>query len=55
MLLLIQPCLNGYFDQQQHRLQRAITEVVDEVAVEEGFVRSAPEENPSDPARPPRV
>jgi len=52
MLLLIQPCLSGYFDQQQHRLQRAITEVVDEVAVEEGFVRSSPEEHPSEPARP---
>ena len=39
MLLLIQPCLKGYFDQQLHRLQSAITDVVDEVAAEQGFVR----------------
>jgi GT2 family glycosyltransferase len=51
MLLLIQPCLKGYFDQQQHRLQRAITEVVDEVAAEQGFTRFSPQKNPPETAR----
>lgn len=45
MLLLIQPCLSGYFDHQQHRLLRAITEVVDDVAAEQGLARLSPQED----------
>jgi hypothetical protein len=45
MLLLIQPCLSGYFEHQQHRLLRAITEVVDDVAAEQGLARLSPQED----------
>jgi hypothetical protein len=46
MLLMILPCLIGFFSHQQYRLQRAITDVVDEVATEQGFTRSDLRKNP---------